>query len=215
MAMRAMGTRLSQPGRERVTIAGTLQDDSGSRRVHITLQMPKLFRLEESGGKSRVITFNGNKLTKAKDALDEDDRRLLESVVLDSPEMLFQAIDNGSALRRLGGYFREDDGKAKVYTGRYLDYYQLFPPAEEVDELPASYRHARMVAFDSESQLLAKVWYREAGVQVETEFANWRDVNGEKIPGQVIRRESGRVVLRLTVDSADVGGKSPDAQFGK
>lgn len=83
-AYRALGKRLSATGKERVVATGNLTDISGTRSVQLIWQIPGVFRFEEGGQAGRVITFNGNQLTKSRGTLAEDDRRIVESLVLDS-----------------------------------------------------------------------------------------------------------------------------------
>jgi hypothetical protein len=210
-AYRALGSRLTTKGKERVTAVGAITDISGTRPVQLTWQTPGVFRFEEAGQAGRVITFNGSQLAKSKGNLAEEDRRVVESLFLDSAETLFQTIDSGAGVRKIGSRFREDDGTARVYNGRYLDYYQVFPISEK--KIPETYMHIRFVAFDSQTQLLAKVWYEERGQRVETEFINWQRAEGEAFPREVVRREAGREVLRLRLDRIETGGKAPDAHF--
>ncbi|MEP6539492.1 MAG: hypothetical protein ABJF23_29410 [Bryobacteraceae bacterium] len=121
----SMGDRLTTAGNERLTLTGTLTDKRGNTPVVISTQLPSLFRYEELDGKNKKIVFDGSRATSSAGSLAEDDLNLAETFFSDSAENFLYSLKGGGSLRRIGGRFRTDDGKAPKYAGPYWDVYEL------------------------------------------------------------------------------------------
>jgi hypothetical protein len=52
-----------------------------------------------------------------------------------------------------------------------------------------------------------------AGGHVTTEFNKWSPVNGEALPGQIVRIENGTTIFTFTISDASVGPAVADQTF--
>jgi hypothetical protein len=50
-------------------------------------------------------------------------------------------------------------------------------------------------------------------VAVETSWTNWTTVNGQAVPGQIVRQENGTTVFTVNVTSGVVSAAAPDNLF--
>src|SRR5713226_1092269 len=120
--LKALGDRLEKPGKERVTMVGTLtrSGDAQPVAVLLILEFPDHLRLEMQGvGPHHVITFNGKSAGKIGGPLDQSEQDLIETLVYDTGEHFFSTRAKGQAMRALGNHFRLDDGTTSNYSGPY------------------------------------------------------------------------------------------------
>jgi hypothetical protein len=199
----AAGLRLRRPGKERITVAGSIgRGEASPLPVEITWEIPQKIRIDE--GRAPVV-FGG-----ANPSRDQDSSGILETFLEDSLEGFFTA-EAGRSVRFLGSGYRF---RAPGSDGRSF----------EIIEVRASSRFrngsqttVKQYWFDARTRLLARVTYRVAEAPgsefVEVFWSDWRDVQGEKIPFSVERKESGRTTLQLTFSSAFISPRADDGRF--
>ncbi len=121
--LQARGDRFARKGKERVTIVGRLTDaDERSRSVSLIRDIRGRFRVAFAG---RVPAFDGARESSAGGVLSAQQAAAAESLLDDSMEAFFAAVDRGDVLRLLGRRFPADDGAGPAYAGPWRDIYEL------------------------------------------------------------------------------------------
>ena len=214
--LKALGNRLEQPGKERLTITGVLRRsvDSQAREITAVLEFPDRLRLAlQHGPQSRVITFDGEQARGALKALEPDELDLIETLTYDTAEHFFATQMQGNAMRFLGARFRTDDGTSTNYEGPYYDIYQV------ADQIKASgqTRLAKLYYFNADTLLLERVSYRAerdgSEIAVETRISDWRELEGQQTARRIERFENGKSVFVLSIASAQLGARADDRMF--
>jgi len=209
---RRIGLRLQKTENARVAYAGILQDSRGARPVEIVIQNPGSVRIAEGGVVGRVTSFDGNRVISSAGALTSDQEKLLETLMADSPEAVFQQLAAGEAFRRIGGGHKVAGTGTGDVPAESVDVYQLFPRGRVTKAVPAA--TPRFLAFDSSSQVLKYVSYRSAGgLAVTSFFENWKTTGGESHPGRIRRLENGVEVFRVEIQTLQVGTRLAAGQF--
>src|SRR5258708_32197884 len=109
-AINFLGDRLEKPGKERVTLVGTLSRSGSAEAVPIrlTTEFPHRIRLEvQHGNDTHVIGFDGRSGWKHGATFSREDEDLIESLVYDSADHLFIGQIEGLPTRPLGKRFRD------------------------------------------------------------------------------------------------------------
>jgi len=205
--MQRLGKRLTTPGRELISVAGTLTQGSSTAEITVVWQLPGVFVVSENGGTGRTISFAGGGLKNSKGQIGKSEQQMLDALVLDWPESLFTAVDQGMALRFLGNGFKPAPGSATDGSAPDLDLYQIGPPTAAAEKLGSLYQNYRLMGFDSKTGMLAVVRHtnENGDVMAEMRFSNWKTTDGENFPGDVSYQEDGRETLHFTLRSFAVG----------
>ncbi|HKO44156.1 MAG TPA: hypothetical protein VJU84_12845 [Pyrinomonadaceae bacterium] len=198
----ALGSRLSERGKERVTRAGTLTHGSASQPIVVVHEFPNRFSV--TGNKGVLVSFDAR--ARAGVSGDAETRALLESVFYDSAESFFIAQWRGAATRFLGARANAvESGDGPVY-----DIYEVI---DEAASRGAGQPTTKRYFFNSDTQLLEIVRYQNErdgqSISVETRFGDWRKIDGQHVPGSVTRLENGRVVLSFANGSTTLGPREP------
>ena len=210
---------MEKPGKERLTLNGTLRRQSNPQAVPFRLitELPNRMRLEEQvGGQGRVIGFDGNIGWALGSAFSGSDQEMIETLVFDSVDHFFLGQAQGSATRFLGPRFRADDGTTVNYRGPFYDIYQV---NDRIIIGPAAREQSKLFHLNSDTLLLERTQYRisRAGtpVNIEVHIGDWRKVNNQQIPGTITRSENDALALTLNIASATVGPRVADGIFNK
>jgi hypothetical protein len=209
-ALRVLGDRLEKPGKERLTLTGTLSRANDEQLpVRLILEYPDKLRLEEPDG---VTVYDGQELRSSKRNLGKKDEDEIESLLSDSAEHFFVGQTQGLATRFLGSRFRTDDGTTPGYRGPFFDLYQVY---DRVALRKASSHQPKLYYLNSDSLLVERVRYESADTKarVEVQLTEWQKVGGQFMPGRVVKLENGVTVLSLSVASATVGPRVDDSIF--
>lgn len=208
-----LGQRLQKPENSRVVYSGTLRDSIGERAIEMTIQNPNHVRIVEAGTPPRTISFNGERANATGGPASAFQEKLLETILLDSPEAIFQLLANGEAYQKLGGRFRLTDRPTPATREEYVDLYRIFPRGASSVALAKSGR-TKTFGFDSESGLLRLVMYSDRdGIPVLVEFEDWRRAGSERFPALIRRRERGTEVLSIRIQSIQLGPRASAASF--
>jgi len=208
----ALGDRLQKAGSERIVYTGSLTDASGATPATVTWELPGYLRLDLAA-RSKTYLIDAVAGVSNAAGLNETERDMLESLHNDIPEAFLYNVSGTTAFRFLGARFRNDNGKDKNYQGPYYDVFQTGGPVLTRKNEVAW----KLYYFDSHTKLLAKTTYHlrrgSAAVPVVVEFSNWTVVQGNAVPGQIVRRENGVVVFTLSVKAAAIGPHQDDGIF--
>jgi len=212
-ALRAMGDRLQRPGKERLTLAGTLTLDGESSEFTLVSEFPGKLRLALAGGGrgGRAIVFDERDGDRG--AAEGRDADLLETLAFDTAEHFFEGQSRGLATRLLGTRFRDGDGGG---SGGGESFYDIYQVGESITIGRAARPRLKLYFVNSDTQLLARVRYEGGGgaetTRVEVAF-EWQQIDGQRVPKRVTRTEDGRAVLTLDVQTASVGPRVDDGAF--
>lgn len=210
-AVTALGTRLQAPGNERIATAGKYSDTSGTKNIVITWELP---------GKTRVdldathVVFDGTN-TVSSATITDSKNDLLESLADDRPETpLYGLRQAGFAERCLGGWFRTDNGTTRNYSGPFYTIYESVAPIFVRSDKAM---RRKLWLYETSSGLLSEVKYNitRAGetLSVETVWGNWTKVNGQAVPGLIVRLENGKTVFTVNVSSGITSPAASDGLF--
>jgi hypothetical protein len=217
--LKTLGDRIEKPGKERITITGTIRrvGDSQALPMALMLEHPGRLRLViQDGVQQRVITFNGREANGVGAPPNARERELIETLVYDTAEHFLAIQTQGAATRMLGQRFRADDGTTANYAGPYYDLYEV---SDQIKAAPDARIQSKIFCFDSDSLLLQKVRYQilrnGAPVEVETRISNWQSAQGQQIPRRITRFENNEAVLTLTITSLAITPRIDDGSFGQ
>lgn len=221
--LRIMGDRLQVVGRERLDLVGVLTRSGQSAvAVHILWEFPGKVRIEKRLGteadpaKDELLVYDGaGNLLKRGDTAALADQDLIEMLVHDSVEGFFVGKLQGFATRFLGSRYHrvDDEGNA---VGPDYDIYEMI---NEVRVPGRPLRQRKLYYFNSDTALLERVRYRlsaerrRGAVKVLVEVSDWGEVEGQLIPGKVVRYEDGVEVVKLEIQEAGVGAAAEDGSF--
>ena len=203
----ALGQRLRQSGRERITATGHLTYAEALDKplpVGIVWQYPLKVMLTNGESSQAFDLASASVKTPADRLLAGTVEALLE----DSVEGLLALLPTASMTRHLGSGYTLPDARGK---GRGIDIVQATFATALHNGQPA----AKTYWFDSATGLLGLVEYESAsGDSVDVVVDDWKEVDGEKIPFLIERWENGKLVMRLTLLSAAVTAGIADGTFG-
>jgi len=215
--LKALGDRLERPGKERLSVTGTLRrsEDSQAEEVVAVFEFPDRLRLTlEKGHQNRVILFDGEQAKAVGRPLDEVERDLIETLVYGAAEHFFTTQMQGQATRFLGARFRLDDGSSANYSGPYYDIYQV---ADQIKTSASEREQNKLYYFNSDTLLLERVAYEinrnGSVVKVEETTINWGQEQGQQVARRIERFENGVSVFVLTVQLAGFGHRLDDGIF--
>lgn len=195
----SLGSRLQQPGNERITLAGNLIDSSGTSAVQVVIQNGGNLNITLPGA-SAPLTFNGTTAAGVSSRASQDG--LLQSFVDDLPETMILSAAGGMGLRLLGQGFRDS-------TGGSCDYYDV-PSLGQTSK--TSTPTLKRYCFDSQTSLLKSVRYQTAGGIVKTEFT-WQQVNGQAVPASVTRTQGATQLFSFQTQSAGTSASASGANI--
>ena len=217
--LRALGDRIEKPGRERLTLTGTLTraKESQPKEVIAVFEFPdRLLLTIQDSIQSRVITFDGEQATAAGAALDSAERDMIATLVYGTAEHFFMTQINGQATRFLGSRFRIDDASSADYKGPYYDVYKV---ADQVSTSADRREQRKLYYFNSETLLLERVRYEinrdGSQVNVEERLGDWAKEDGQQVARRIERFENGESVFVFAVRAAGFSAAVDDGVFTK
>jgi hypothetical protein len=217
-ALRLLGDRLEKPGKERLTLVGTLRRQNNQQAIpfRLFLELPRRMRLEEQGAQARVIGFDGREGWALGAALSAAERETIETLVFDSVEGFFLGQMQGFATRDLGTRFRLDDGRTPNYRGPFYDIYQV---SDRIGSGAARRVQHKLFYFNSDTLNLERVRYQiernSRTVKVEVQLGGWQRANGQRLQSSITRLEDGAPVLTLAIASAVLSQRQNDGIFNR
>ena len=215
--LKAMGDRLEKPGRERLSLTGTLTrtNDSQAEELIAVSEFPDRLRLTmQKGNKTRVITFDGDHAKAAERSLDTAEQDLLETLVNGTAEHFFNTQMQSMATRLLDSRFLLHRGSTADYIGPYYDAYKV---ADKVKTSTGEREQQKLFYFNSDTLLLERVTYEinrnGATVEVEERLGNWTREDGQQVARRIERFENGESVFVLTIRTAHFCPRADDDAF--
>lgn len=215
-ALRVIGNRLEERGKERLMIDGTLRVAGQGQplSVRVIRELADKIHVERKGAQRSSLNFNGQKTQKLGDVSGVADESLIETLINDSVEHFFGGQFQGFPTRLLGFRFRLDDGTEQNYAGPFYDVYQVEDQVRVSGDL---LRRVKLYHFNSDTRLLERVRYQTARdglpIDVEVVLGDWQNVQGEMVPRQITRIEAGVTAFTLRVESISLAPRIEDGLF--
>jgi hypothetical protein len=197
----ASGGRYQKPGKEIVLAAGAIsRNQSAATPIQITWEFPGKLRIEEA---RRNTSFDQNDQAQTISP-DKETRDLIDLLFDDTLEGFFESQKRGST-RFIGSGYRI---KGAPKTAPAYDLYE----ATSANRLNGNRIIRKQYWFDSRTKYLARVLYKSPSIGgnglVQISLDDWRDVQGEKIPFLIERRESGTSTLQVRLMNVQILSKS-------
>jgi hypothetical protein len=212
-ALNVLGDRLEKPGKERLILNGVLSRASNRNEgqpARLILESSDKMRLEEPGRVSIYI----HDFSSSTDGRSEAEQEEIQSLLFDSADHFFFGQSQGFETRFLGERFRLDDGKSPNYTGPFYDVYQVNDQTVSQNE---KRNQVKLFYLNSDTLLLERVVYRgkrgEQSPGIEVQITGWQRVNGQYLPGKIVRLEKGAPVVSFKITSAAIGPMADDGIF--
>ena len=201
--LKASGERLQKPGKERVVLAGTVSlNGSTPVPIQVAWEFPQKIRIDK--GTDTVVFDRGDPSREIPSNAEMADA--IETLLEDSVEGFFANHLEGST-RFLGSGFRLRDG------GPDAPSYDIVVVWNRSRVRGGQEPIVKQYWFDKRMKLLSRVVYRRPSGSVEVFWSDWRDVQGERIPFTVERKELGRTTLLVKLFAASVSPKAEDGYF--
>jgi hypothetical protein len=206
-ALQRSGARLLGPVKRQVAVSGTVTDGRGRRTAQIGVQAPGQLSYDEQ--QNRRLTFDGTAFRSRAGRVTVEDDRIFESLLSHFPDVIALQVASGGTLRRLGGHFRTDDGTTPNYAGPYWTVYAFSPAKRDGLTRGKTLQQDVFIALDEKTGLIAEIRVvansgRPEQTVTETQLNKWFQQSGQWFPGQIVRLEDGKEVLRFDVEGASV-----------
>jgi outer membrane lipoprotein-sorting protein len=211
----ALGDRLQRPGKERMTLNGTLTQNGSPVQVKVTYELPNKYRIDWNGSPKRSTGFDGQSAWASDGNLSDSDKNTMESFLDDSPEALFYALTERTSFRVIAHRARMDDGSTLNYKGPWATIFQTVGSISSSGQKTVRQRH---FYFDSQTHLPMTVRYLQktsggSVIPVETSHGTWTQSNGQQVPGTITRSESGKQVFGFSSTGATFSPAGNDGFF--
>lgn len=213
--LNVLGDRLEKPGKERLSLTGTLSRANDSQEVVAVFEFPERLRLSmQKGSQKRVVSFDGQHAKAQGSPVNAAEEDLLETLVYGSAEHFFNTQMQGQATRLLGSRFLLHRGSTADYIGPYYDVYKV---ADQVKTSHDQREQMKLYYFNSDTLLLERVTYEMyrngAIVKVEERLSDWTMEDGQQVARRIERLENDESVFVLTVRTARLSPCADDALF--
>lgn len=138
-------------------------------------------------------------------SIGDEDRAIIERIVLDSPDQFVQAQVRGASYITIGRSVRPQEAGAGGYSGPTWNVIMVAEPQSIASASPLS--RARFYYINTATGLLDRVVSKENGETIVAEFSGWTKVNGELDPGRIQWSRKGQLIMELIVDSIGHGSR--------
>jgi hypothetical protein len=200
----AIGDRLQKPGKERITLQGTLTIGKVVSPAQVIVEKGGSVSISSS---AKAVTFDG---TATSTSLNASDGSYVDAFADDTVETFMEAVAQGQGVRLVGRRFPSQGGGS-------CDLYDV----AITSKAKSSSIILKRYCFDSFTALLRFVQYPAASAigspSQETHYSDWRLQSGQAVPGQITRIENGQTVFAFQASPAGVtvSARQNDGTFSK
>lgn len=198
-----------QLGKRFITTSLAVSASSGQLSVSGTQQAMTITRRQAETGEmievslaNRALTWSaGEGTTTSTGAPTENDRVLLERLVLDSPDNFVLAQLRGASYFTVARNVRPTDA-TDGYAGPLWNLVRVDEPQVEEKLRPLS--TWRIYFINVQTGLPDRVEYQLNGKQITAEFVEWTEAQGEKTPSRVRWSSDGQPVMEYRATSVSL-----------
>jgi hypothetical protein len=206
---RRLGQRFLASGREVTVMTGMLTIGTDRQPVRVTRTMDDDGeRIEVAvGGRGSVLTWDQTAgASSSGRAAAGTDRSVVERLALDSVDEFIMAQLRGGSYYTVARNVRPAEaGDSEDYAGPVWDVVRV---AETDDNANVRAQSPwRLYLINSVTGLLEKVVSKEPGGDVTAEISEWGNRGGEVMPGHIVWKQNGQVVMELTLNGITNGPK--------
>lgn len=198
---RIIGQRLTGHKRVMSVMIGRLTTGTDEQRVRI-------LRRQDDGGESVEVTIgsNGSPLTwsaaegakSSANDLSDNERAIIERLTLDSPDQFVLAQLRGAGYYTVGHNVRPaETGGSDDYRGPTWDIVRVSEPATDAQHTRTG--RWRLYYLNTTTGLIDRIVSEEGGETLTAQLSEWTEVQGEKVPSQIIWSKQGQVVMQFAL----------------
>jgi hypothetical protein len=211
----SVGSRLTVPGAERLTLVGTMTATNGSQSpAQVILELPDHLRYQQSSP-PHTVTYDGNTVRTDSAVPSSADYNLVETFVLDGVERFLQSQTEGRALTHIGSHVPLLDSHDPSRKAALCNMYQVTDQERFIVGVKTI---QKTFCFDVKTGLLSSAFYTVPGtpvVHAETRWSGWNLAGKNEVPGQIERIENSKMVFSFAVQSGAVSSQQNDGIFLK
>ena len=200
---RGLGNRFASSRQTSSTMAGTLITGTLQHEVNIVRSQTPSGENVGIGVAGAALTWSDVEGPGASGAnVNEEQRMLIERLVLDSPDQFVLAQLRGAGYYTVARKVRSDLGGSDDYTGPLWDVIRVEEPDRGAPRRPLS--NSRLYYINVQTGLIDKIVSEVRGEKVEANVLQWVDQAGEKIPLHIVWKRGAETVQEFRLTSFTV-----------
>jgi hypothetical protein len=202
---RRIGQRFASINRGKSTVIGTLTIGSTQKIVIVMRKQTddgEQVEINIAGSADRLSWNAANGSRSAAVRANENERSLIERLVLDSPDQFVLAQLRGASYYTVARNVRPvEAGSSLDYAGPTWTVVRVREPSAAGETRALS--PFRLYYINSKTGLLDKVVSEEpGGTRVVAAFSNWIDQAGEKTPSLIVWTRDQKIVMEFSINNA-------------
>ena len=193
---RRLGKRFSPGKRGQSVLVGTLITGSERKVVRINRRQTDEGEQVEINvaGSPGALTWDAGQGAQEAGQRAGNERDLIERLVLDSPDQFVLAQLRGASYQTIGRNVRPEDA-GDGYSGPLWNVVRVNDPQR--DEQKRALSPWRLYYINTRTGLIDRIVSEIEGERVEAALSGWTEVNGEKVPGEIIWTRQGQTVMQF------------------
>lgn len=196
---RQLGKRFGADSRAVSASSGQLSIAGTEQAITFTRRQTESGETVELSLTNRALTWNADEGTKTSaGALTENERLLLERLILDTPDNFVLAQLRGASYFTVGRNVRPADA-ADGYDGPLWNLVRVDEPQVEEKLRPLS--TWRIYYLNVQTGLPDRVEYQMEGKEIRAEFLEWTEAQGEKTPSRIRWLSDGQTLMEYHATS--------------
>jgi len=194
---RQLGDRFKPASRAVTTAVGTLIRSGNEEPIVVVRRQTENGEIVDIQLENRNLRWNGREPLSASSGVPADVERLLaERLILDSPDQFVLAQLRGAAYFTVARNVRPTDA-ADNYTGPLWNLVRVDEPQQQDENLRALSTW-RIYYINVQTGLPDRIEYQLNGKDIQAEFVDWTEQNGEKTPARVTWSSGGKIIMEYT-----------------
>ena len=190
---RQLGKRFGAASRSVTAFSGQLTLAGTQQAISLTRRQAESGETVELSLANRALTWNAEEGMKANaGALAENERLLLERLILDSPDNFVLAQLRGAGYFTVARNVRPADA-ADNYDGPLWTIVRVDEAQDDKTLQPNN--NWRLYYINSNTGLVDRIVSRPANETIEARIMSWTEQAGEKVPAQITWSIDGRAVM--------------------
>lgn len=126
------------------------------------------------------------------------ERDLIERLVLDSPDQFVLAQLRGASYQTIGRNVRPEEA-GDDYSGPLWNIVRVNDPQH--DEQKRARSPWRLYYINTRTGLIDRIVSEVGGERIEAMLSGWKEVNGEKVPGEITWSRQGQTIMQFRLSN--------------